>query len=163
MAMAPLERQTETIIGSISGVNPTATDKAKRKACFQSCLVRPLMTKHQRHHDRHETQHQPGESLDAFVETGLHRLAADALGDGAQVSLRAGLHHQRLRRAALHARAQKTKIGIFQRRNVSSRVPRASNFSTGSDSPVNVAWMMNKSLARQQPHVRRDHVAGGKA
>ena len=31
MARAPLERQTETIMGSISGVSPTATASAKKK------------------------------------------------------------------------------------------------------------------------------------
>ena len=41
---APRERQTLTIIGSISGVRPTATATAKKNASFQSCLVRPLMT-----------------------------------------------------------------------------------------------------------------------
>ena len=45
MASAPLERQTETIMGSISGVRPTATAIAKKKALFQSCLVNPLMRK----------------------------------------------------------------------------------------------------------------------
>ena len=32
MASAPLERQTVTIIGSISGVSPTATARAKKNA-----------------------------------------------------------------------------------------------------------------------------------
>ena len=45
MASAPLDRQTVTIIGSISGVSPTATARAKKKASFQSPLVSPLMTK----------------------------------------------------------------------------------------------------------------------
>ena len=39
---APLARVLVTIIGSISGVNPTATDSANRKACSQSPLVIPL-------------------------------------------------------------------------------------------------------------------------
>ena len=43
MASAPLERHTETIIGSISGVSPTATARAKKKASFQLCLLRPLI------------------------------------------------------------------------------------------------------------------------
>ena len=43
--MAPLDRHTVTIIGSISGVRPTATARAKKNASFQSPLVRPLMTK----------------------------------------------------------------------------------------------------------------------
>src|ERR1035441_9380064 len=45
IAMAPLERHTETIIGSISGVRPTATAIAKKNALFQSCLVKPLIKK----------------------------------------------------------------------------------------------------------------------
>ena len=45
MASAPFARQTETIIGSISGVRPTATARAKKKAPFQSCLVNPFMRK----------------------------------------------------------------------------------------------------------------------
>src|ERR1019366_7828885 len=45
IASAPLDRQTDTIIGSISGVRPTATASEKKNASFQSCLVRPLMTK----------------------------------------------------------------------------------------------------------------------
>src|SRR5580700_5940957 len=45
MARAPLERHTETIMGGISGISPTATARAKKKAPFQSCLVNPLMRK----------------------------------------------------------------------------------------------------------------------
>ena len=45
IASAPLDRQTVTIIGSISGVRPTATATAKKKASPQLPLVRPLMTK----------------------------------------------------------------------------------------------------------------------
>ena len=39
---APLARVDVTIMGSISGVRPTATDSANKKACGQSPLVRPL-------------------------------------------------------------------------------------------------------------------------
>ena len=45
IAKAPLERQTDTIMGSISGVRPTATAMAKKNACHQSCLVNPLIKK----------------------------------------------------------------------------------------------------------------------
>jgi hypothetical protein len=40
-----LERQTDTIMGSISGVRPTATAREKKKASCQLCLVRPLSRK----------------------------------------------------------------------------------------------------------------------
>ena len=43
MAIAPLARFTVTIIGSISGVNPTATATANKSASSQSPLVRPLI------------------------------------------------------------------------------------------------------------------------
>ncbi len=43
--MAPLERHTDTIMGSISGVSPTATARAKKNAPCQSCFVRPLIRK----------------------------------------------------------------------------------------------------------------------
>ena len=45
MATAPLERLTVTIIGSISGVSPTATERAKRKASNQRPRARPLKRK----------------------------------------------------------------------------------------------------------------------
>ena len=45
IASAPFDRQTVTIIGSISGVRPTATATAKKKASPQLPLVSPLMTK----------------------------------------------------------------------------------------------------------------------
>ena len=40
---APLARLVVTIIGSISGVSPTATETANRSASSQSPLVIPLM------------------------------------------------------------------------------------------------------------------------
>ena len=74
IASAPLDRQTVTIIGSISGVRPTATATAKKNASPQSPLVSPLMTKTSGHHDEDEAQHQPGEPGDALVERRLRRL-----------------------------------------------------------------------------------------
>jgi hypothetical protein len=43
MAIAPFARFTVTIIGSISGINPTATATANKSASSQSPLVRPLI------------------------------------------------------------------------------------------------------------------------
>ena len=45
IAIAPLARFTVTIIGSISGVRPTATASANSSASSQSPLVSPLMRK----------------------------------------------------------------------------------------------------------------------
>ena len=59
-----------TIIGSISGVSPTATARAKKKASPQLCLVSAVDDEDQRHHHRHEADHQPGEPGDAAIEAG---------------------------------------------------------------------------------------------
>src|SRR6516225_5545329 len=45
IAIAPFARLTVTIIGSISGVRPTATATANSSASSQSCLVAPLIMK----------------------------------------------------------------------------------------------------------------------
>ena len=45
MTTAPLARFAVTIIGSISGVRPTATATPNRNACSQSPLDTPLITK----------------------------------------------------------------------------------------------------------------------
>ncbi len=45
IATAPLAKQVVTNIGSISGVSPTATAKAKRLASIQSPFVKPLMNR----------------------------------------------------------------------------------------------------------------------
>ncbi|SAL84848.1 hypothetical protein AWB67_06784 [Caballeronia terrestris] len=45
IAIAPFARLTVTIIGSISGVSPTATATAKSKASNQSPFVSPLIVK----------------------------------------------------------------------------------------------------------------------
>ena len=45
IATAPLARQVVTIIGSISGVSPTATEIANKAAFIQSSLVKPLINK----------------------------------------------------------------------------------------------------------------------
>ena len=45
IAALPLARQALMTMGSISGVRPTATERANRKAANQSPLVRPTATK----------------------------------------------------------------------------------------------------------------------
>ena len=42
---APFAKQVVTIIGNISGVNPTATAKANSAASIQSPLVKPFINK----------------------------------------------------------------------------------------------------------------------
>ena len=87
MASAPFDRQTVTIIGSISGVSPTATAMAKKKASAQLPLVSPLMTKTRgtiTSMNRSISQVKLG---DALVEGRLRRLLRERLGHAAQVGV----------------------------------------------------------------------------
>ncbi len=56
MASAPFERHTETIMGSISGVRPTATATAKKKAPFQSCFCEPVDEEDKGNHHGNEPE-----------------------------------------------------------------------------------------------------------
>ena len=59
IASAPLDRQTETIIGSISGVNPTATAiEREKKASAPTMLGETVDQENDRHHHHHKMDHQ---------------------------------------------------------------------------------------------------------
>src|SRR6516225_9030383 len=81
IAIAPFARLTVTIIGSISGVRPTATATANSKASSQSCLVKPLMKKNGWYHHQDELHHQPREAFDAAIECGRHAPGGDFIGE----------------------------------------------------------------------------------
>ena len=101
----------------------------------------------QRHHHQHETDHQPGEFLHAPVEARLHLLAGEAAG------------HAGRNRSARRSQppppwpcrsprsCRENRCSLRSNGTRLSRASGASIFSTGIDSPVNVAWMMNKSFA----------------
>ena len=61
----PLTRLADTIMGSISGVRPTATDSAKSSASSQLPLVKPLT--HNRDHHKHEADGHPRDGVDAVL------------------------------------------------------------------------------------------------
>jgi len=149
IASAPLDRQTDTIIGSISGVRPTATASEKKKRSFQSWLGEAVDDEDQRHHYRHETNHQPGELLYTALKRRVHLLAGQAAGH---------LPKYVCAPVAMDDAGGRTASTLVPRKQMFEcsmdetfvRESRASVFSTGSDSPVSVAWMMNKSLAGKQ-------------
>src|SRR5262249_9142553 len=142
----PFDKQTDTIIGNISGVRPTATASEKKNASFQSCFVNALITntsgtitaiKRIINHVKRRTPRSNAVSI-----CGPQRLLATlpkyvcapvdkitAIADPLSM---------------LVPRKQRLVRSIGE---TFSRGSRASVFSTGSDSPVNVAWMIKRSLA----------------
>ena len=144
-----MERQTETIIGSISGVRPTATAREKKNASFQSCLVSPLMTKTSGTITIMKRIISQVNRLTPAVEAGLDLLAGEAAGHVAEIGLRAGGDDDRGGRAAFDAGAEEADVRVLDGGDVRARRRGASVFSTGIDSPVRVAWMTNRSLAER--------------
>jgi hypothetical protein len=116
MAIAPLARQTETIIGNISGVSPTATASAKKKALFPIVFGESVDKEDKRHHDGHELEHQPSEAVDALVETGRRRVPGDGVGHTPEVGVDSRGDYDCRRRPALNARAHEAGVLEFRRR-----------------------------------------------
>ena len=108
---APLARLTVTIIGSISGVRPTATARAKSSASSQSPLVRPLIRNTSGHHHQHEPDHQPGERLTPLSKLVGTRSPAIASASCAEIGPAAREHDDRRRRAAHHVVPMKQMLG----------------------------------------------------
>ena len=160
MAMAPRDRQTETIIGSISGVRPTATAIAKKKASFQLCLVSPLMrntsgtmTSMKRIISQVNRRH-------ALVETRLHLLADDRPGHAAQIGPEARLDDHARGRAAFDAGAEEADVLEFQHRLGGRRLLARRTSRRAATRPVRLDWMTNRSLHDSDAEIGRDHVAG---
>ena len=78
MASAPLARFTVTIIGSISGVSPTATARPKSSASIQLCLVMPMMRNTTATITTMKRIISHVKPADALVEAGLGRAARQA-------------------------------------------------------------------------------------
>ena len=146
IASAPFERQTVTIIGNISGVNPTATTRANMSASSQTCFVSPLMR---------NTSGTITNMMPIISQVKRRTPRSKLLGGWRPVMLRAMPPKYVLRPVVTTAAAAvplSTFVPMKQTLLSSSgatpaRVSGASNFSTGNDSPVRLAWLMNRSFA----------------
>ena len=78
-------------MGSISGVRPTATAMAKKKALFPIVLGEAVDEEDQGNHDGHEADHEPGEAVEALGRNWWARGASgDGAGHAAEVGVDAG-------------------------------------------------------------------------
>ena len=145
-----------TIMGSISGVSPTATATANRSA---STLGETVDKENGGHHDHDEADHQPCESIDAFVEGGQLALSGDLIGELSKVGFRSGMGDHADPVSADDARAHEAdirkveRIGrppvhrqrrLFRRHRFAGKRPLVDKEVLGAD----------------EPQIRRDHVAG---
>ena len=132
-------------MGSISGVRPTATAMAKKKAPLQSCLVKPLMRKTSGTITAMSRIMSQVKRLRPWSKLVGAWLLGDRAGHAAEIGVDAGGDHDRRRRAALDAGAHEADVVEFSRR-ADAVVSGSWNFSTGSDSPVRLPWLTKRSL-----------------
>jgi len=121
------------------------------------------MMKHERDHDDHGiwiiNQVKRCTPLSKLVSTCC---PAMLLANAAQIGLETGFHHHSLGGAAFQTLVpRKQTLEKLQRRNIRLD-SRASNFSTGMDSPVRSRLCKKQVLRREQPDVRGNHVTGAK-
>ena len=146
IATAPFDRLAVTIIGSISGVRPTATDTAKMKASSQSPLVIPLIRKTK------------------GIITSINRMSrkltlliplSKAVAARCPAILRAMVPRYVLFPVAITIPTPEPLTTLEPMKLIlpnSTTLPlfaplQSGVFSIGSDSPVSDAWLTNKSLA----------------
>src|SRR5665213_47065 len=146
IASAPLERQKETIIGSISGVRPTAMASANRKVSLpQLCLVNPLIK---------NTIGDITAMKQIISQVNLFTPLSNAVS-GCWSERLLAIFPKYVCAPVVTTTAVAAPLSTLvprKQRFVCSmdwtlvRESLASVFSTGNDSPVSVAWMMNKSF-----------------
>ena len=146
IAMAPLERQTVTIIGSISGVRPTATASAKKNASCHFPFVSPLMTK---------TSGTMTMMKRIMSQVKRATPRSNAVSTGC-ASMDPAMLPRYVRRPVATTAAVAVPLSTLVPRNArsarsiaerSADCVSATNFSTGNDSPVRELCITNRSLA----------------
>ena len=148
IATAPRPRLTDTIIGSISGVSPTATARAKKNASRQSCFVTPLM----RNTSGTMTAISaimsqvkcvtPRSKLVTTSERATRRATSPNVvrGPVASTTALAAPLSTLVPRKQRQRRSNGDAFGVASGR---------ADFSTGMDSPVSAAWLTNRSFAER--------------
>ena len=145
MAMAPLASEVVTIMGSISGVRPTATEMANSSACIQSPLVNPLTNS--------TTGTITSMKRMSTQETALTPFSKVVLG-GFSSTCRASAPSMVSPPTASTTAVAEPLMTLLPRKarfGASVRAPPAAAgpplFSTGSLSPVRADWLTDRSFA----------------
>ena len=145
IAKAPFAREVVTIIGSISGVNPTAIEMANRAACIQLPLVKPLTKnttgtiisiKRIRTHDTELTPFSK-ELLGGFVFS-FFATSPIIVSFPTTTTIAFAL-------PLITVLPAKTRLGVSVNRHLFGDA--SPFFSTGSLSPVRADWLTNRSFA----------------
>ena len=145
MATAPLARQVVTIMGSISGVRPTATEMENSTACIQFPLVKPFMnstTGTMMSIKRISTQET---SFTPFSNVVLGGLLSRSLAIWPSTVSAPTATTTALALPLTTLLPIKARFAVSVRDRLFSAG--AASFSTGSLSPVSADWLTNRSLA----------------
>ncbi len=146
IATAPLARQVVTIIGSISGVRPTAIETANRNAPCQFPLVKPFR--------KSTTGTMTSMKRISTQETELTPFSKPVAGLGAssEPAMPPSTVSSPTARTTATAVPETMLLPKKASAGFSSRVSQdeaAADFSSGSLSPVRAAWLMKRSFERR--------------
>ena len=158
IASAPLARLTVTIIGSISGVRPTATATANKQRFEPIALGQAVDHEDKRGHHHDETEHQPGKPGDALVEAREHPLLGNFTRHKAEGGARAGEHDDAAADAADDGAAHEADVGEIKRRFRGSGMG-GSDLLERHRLAGECRLVEEEILRRDQPEVGGDHVA----
>ena len=146
METAPFARLAETIMGSISGVKPTATDRAKRKASNQFPFVKPFTSKtigtitSMKRINTQETELTPFSKLVVGALT-YSCCAIEPRKVSSPTVITIAVAEPEITLEPMKAR-------LFSSNGLVSVFDTGwANFSTGSLSPVRADWLMKRSFA----------------
>ena len=160
MAVAPLARLTVTIIGSISGVRPTATDTANNSASSQSCFVNPLMRKTSGPITMMKQIINQVNRVDASIERGRNVLPRNLVGELPEKCSSTGANDQAGGIAADDVCSHEANIGQVEWgvavAVIGVRILLGRHGFAGQGGLVD-----EEILGLKQPQIGRDHVAGG--
>ena len=159
IATAPLARFVVTIIGSISGVSPTATASPNRNASSQLCFVRPLI---RNTIGTITTMNRMNSQLTLFTPTSNavdHALTHQPLGHRAEGRAVACQRHDRGRRAADDVRAHEADGRQLRQADGRCGLWSAVHLLDGQRLARQRRLADEQVLRRDEAHVGRHHVA----
>lgn len=84
IATAPFAKDVVTIMGSISGVRPTATEIANSSRLHPISFCKAVHKKYYRNHYKHKTNQNPRHGINSFFKSCLGRFCVQRFCHGAE-------------------------------------------------------------------------------
>ena len=166
----PLARHRDRALGEVRGHDhrqhfgrqPDGDREGEQQRFEPISFAEAVDEKYRGDEHKDEADHQPGEPVDAFLETGLDSLPGDDVGELPEIGAAAGVDDHPGRVAAHHVAAHEADVRQVERVFAVTRPDQGGRILFDRHRLAGERGLIDeKVLGRQQPQVRRDHVAGG--